>query len=236
MIHFAHIYMFVTLTILLFLIIDSIFLLSWKKYINENNWNNWLYKIPFILSSIVLITLSYYLIKHASIMRYEESEKYYSLIIIFWYLPKVIIVPIILLSKLISKIIKSLKNFANKMNNKNKETIVLEVPDPSRRRLIKTIGWSAASLPFISVADGYARTTNNFRVYKSEIYLSKLPHQFDGLKIVQLSDIHSGSFYSTKPVEEAFSLIPGLKPDLILITGDYVNNSPHELKYTYKSL
>ena len=49
-----------------------------------------------------------------------------------------------------------------------------------------------------------------------------------GLKIVQISDLHLGSFASTKPVERAVGMINELKPDLIFFTGDLVNDIADE--------
>ena len=58
--------------------------------------------------------------------------------------------------------------------------------------------------------------------------LPELPVTFNGLKIVQISDLHLGSFTSTKPLEEAVDLIMKQKPDIVLFTGDMVNNKAKE--------
>ena len=59
--------------------------------------------------------------------------------------------------------------------------------------------------------------------------LQRLPKEFDGFRIVQISDIHAGSFSSTKPMTEILILIETLQPDLLVITGDFVNFSHREL-------
>ena len=69
-----------------------------------------------------------------------------------------------------------------------------------------------------------------------EIPIKDLPKSQDGLKIVQLSDLHAGSFYSKKPIEEAFRIVRQEKPDMIMITGDMVNNNPEEMKMVYSDL
>lgn len=56
----------------------------------------------------------------------------------------------------------------------------------------------------------------------------KIPHAFDGFKIVQLSDIHVCSFSDTTALNRAFDIVMQQKPDLILFTGDLVNNHSDE--------
>jgi predicted MPP superfamily phosphohydrolase len=61
-----------------------------------------------------------------------------------------------------------------------------------------------------------------------KIFLQKLPPGLDGLRIVQLSDIHHSPFTSSKFIEEVVAKANELKPDLFLLTGDYVS---HETEY-----
>lgn len=67
-----------------------------------------------------------------------------------------------------------------------------------------------------------------FKRYK--IPLAKLPPSFRGLKIVQISDVHSGSFDNHEAVAHGVDLIMSEKPDLILFTGDLVNNKCEEIE------
>jgi predicted MPP superfamily phosphohydrolase len=73
------------------------------------------------------------------------------------------------------------------------------------------------------------RTTNNFKIHYVDVPISKLPLALNGLKIVQISDIHAGSFTSAKPMTEVLFLIETLQPDLLFVTGDFVNFSHTEL-------
>ena len=57
-----------------------------------------------------------------------------------------------------------------------------------------------------------------------------LPPSFNGLKIVHLSDIHAGSFSDKEAVNRGIRLIMEQKPDLILFTGDLVNNLATEME------
>jgi predicted MPP superfamily phosphohydrolase len=68
-------------------------------------------------------------------------------------------------------------------------------------------------------------------VYTHTIKCNTLPKAFDGLKIVQVSDLHLGSFnYNYSKLESAVEKINNLKPDYIVITGDLVNNYAWELR------
>jgi hypothetical protein len=62
-----------------------------------------------------------------------------------------------------------------------------------------------------------------FKVVKQEISLAELPESFEGFKIVQVSDIHLGSWTCREKLSEAVDSINGLKPDVIFVTGDMFN-------------
>lgn len=69
-----------------------------------------------------------------------------------------------------------------------------------------------------------------FRIHEVHLKVKDLPPRFEGLRIVQLSDIHIGSWVSTKPLQKAVDTILALKPDLIVFTGDMVNYSSEEVQ------
>ena len=69
----------------------------------------------------------------------------------------------------------------------------------------------------------------NYQVRKVPLSFSNLPDAFRGLKIVQISDIHSGSFDNKKSVDKGVQMILDLKPDLILFTGDLINDRSTEM-------
>lgn len=68
-----------------------------------------------------------------------------------------------------------------------------------------------------------------YQLRKLRLTFPTLPAAFDGLKIVQLSDIHAGSFTDPLAVEKGIQLILDQAPDLILFTGDLVNNLASEM-------
>ena len=73
--------------------------------------------------------------------------------------------------------------------------------------------------------------TNKYRYQVRKVKLSypNLPASFKGLKIVHISDIHSGSFNDKQAVQHGVEKIMALQPDLVLFTGDLVNNTADEM-------
>ncbi len=69
----------------------------------------------------------------------------------------------------------------------------------------------------------------NYKIRRVRLKFAHLPKSFDGLKIVQLSDIHSGSFERPEKVQKGIEMVLEQKPDLILFTGDLVNNISEEM-------
>ncbi len=90
------------------------------------------------------------------------------------------------------------------------------------------IGFSA--LPFIGMTYGVFSGAHDYRVRRHRIKLTKLPDSFEGLKILQISDIHAGSFFDKKAVMRGVQMILDQKPDIVFFTGDLVNNSAEEME------
>lgn len=77
---------------------------------------------------------------------------------------------------------------------------------------------------------GIASGAHNYQVRTRRIKLKNLPKKFHGMRIVQLSDIHSGSFWNKKAVMGGVEMALAQKPELILFTGDLVNDVATEMK------
>ncbi len=85
-------------------------------------------------------------------------------------------------------------------------------------------------LTFIGFGMGMARGRTNVKVFRETIKIEKLPDSFDGLKIVQLSDIHLAGFYKQSAyIRKVVAMVNELEPDLICFTGDMVHNFSEEL-------
>lgn len=99
----------------------------------------------------------------------------------------------------------------------------------ARSTFLSYIGQGAAALTFGSFLYGVTRGKYAYRVERHVLNLKGLPQSMAGMKVVQISDAHLGSFDGTPgPVLEALERINGLEPDLILFTGDLVNTEASE--------
>lgn len=79
------------------------------------------------------------------------------------------------------------------------------------------------------------RNRYNYHIRRVNLRFGHLPEAFRGLKIVQISDIHSGSFDNHEAVLHGVEKVLAEKPDLIFFTGDLVNNKSEEAE-TYKDI
>jgi len=100
---------------------------------------------------------------------------------------------------------------------------------PERRRFLSAIAMGIAAVPFSALLYGMVKGKYNFRVLKYNLEFDDLPASFDGYRITQISDVHSGSFDNRKKIEYAIELINRQNSDLLLFTGDMVNNKAEEM-------
>ncbi|WP_396632235.1 metallophosphoesterase [Maribacter sp. R86514] len=101
---------------------------------------------------------------------------------------------------------------------------------PARRRFLSLLALGVAAVPFGALLYGMYKGKYNFKVLKYDLEFEDLPDSFDGYQITQISDIHSGSFDDRKKIEYAVNLINQQKSDVLLFTGDMVNNMTSEME------
>ncbi|SCY39079.1 hypothetical protein SAMN05192588_2631 [Nonlabens sp. Hel1_33_55] len=106
---------------------------------------------------------------------------------------------------------------------------------PSRRKFVSMIGLGIAALPFGAILYGAFKGKYDYQVREYELSFKDLPDAFDGYKITQISDVHVGSFDDREEVEYAVDLVNKQNSDIILFTGDLVNNVTAEM-YGWESL
>ena len=95
----------------------------------------------------------------------------------------------------------------------------------SRSTFLKNTSLVSAALFFGIMSWGIIVGRFNYKKHRIKLRLRKWPKALNGLKIVQISDLHLGSFTSTQPVEDIVALINEEKADLVLFTGDLVNSN-----------
>ncbi|PWH87046.1 metallophosphoesterase [Brumimicrobium oceani] len=99
----------------------------------------------------------------------------------------------------------------------------------SRRTFVRNISLGVAAIPVLGTIYAVTKGKYNFHVKRLDLSMKRLPLSFDGLKVVQFSDFHAGSFDDVDAVQEGLSLINEANPDLIMFTGDLVNNRAAEM-------
>ena len=70
----------------------------------------------------------------------------------------------------------------------------------------------------------------NYQIKKIKLSFKNLPEAFKGMRMVHISDIHSGSFQDIRAVNKGIDLILKQQPDLIVFTGDLVNDRATEME------
>jgi len=88
----------------------------------------------------------------------------------------------------------------------------------------------AGSLPLAAMSFGIISGAHDYRIRRKSIVIPNLPKAWHGVKVAQLSDIHSGSFWNRIAVEGGVDMLMAEKPDLIFFTGDLVNNEAQEVE------
>lgn len=102
-------------------------------------------------------------------------------------------------------------------------------PISGRRKFISQLALGLAAIPFASFLYGIIQGRYNYKVLKYQLSFKDLPESFDGFTITQISDIHSGSFTNKEKIQYGVNMINEQKSDMILFTGDIVNNKAKEM-------
>ena len=98
----------------------------------------------------------------------------------------------------------------------------------SRSVFLSWLGLGLGSTLFGTLLYGFSNKYN-YQIKKHKLSFANLPKAFKGFKIVHISDIHSGSFNDNKAVQHGVDLILQQNADIILFTGDLVNDRHDEV-------
>ncbi len=100
---------------------------------------------------------------------------------------------------------------------------------PERRKFVSQLALGVAAIPFVGLLHGVFKGKYNFKVLSHTLYFDDLPEAFEGFRLTQISDIHSGSFDEAEKIEYAIDLINKQESDVLFFTGDIVNTSASEM-------
>lgn len=111
----------------------------------------------------------------------------------------------------------------------SKETTVDASQGISRLKFFSQLAVTFTVIPAIGFIYGMVKGAYKYKLHNVKVPSPNIPDEFDGFKIIQLSDIHVGSFMSSEPLKKAFDIVMQQNADLILFTGDLVNNVAEEV-------
>ncbi|WP_225036784.1 metallophosphoesterase [Winogradskyella sp. SM1960] len=180
----------------------------------------WVYYVFFIIA-IVVVGNFIFQFTTASEGRVLTTAKSFA----FGFILAFMAFNLVLLPFLIGEdIIRGIISLYDKFVTKN-DTFYL----PSRRKFISQLALGVAAIPLSSLLYGMFKGKYDFRVLNYTLHFEDLPEAFDGYRITQISDIHSGSFDNREKIEYAVDLINEQASDVLLFTGDMVNNKASEM-------
>ncbi|MCS6807263.1 MAG: metallophosphoesterase [Bacteroidota bacterium] len=243
------------------LLLDCIVLYSWRLYIQRKRWSSLLYTLPTLVgvAMFILFPVTVYL-RYTELHPSPLNKALHKLLAV-WYVPKVPIALFILgyfgaqalLNRWGAKIVAALEYL---IENTRAVSLLLvhrlhmhrviaskeqkqrnQIHSIERRKLLTScvrIGtYAIASSPLVVIGRDAISLVYDFDVQRVTIPIRNLPSQWEGVTIAQISDIHAGSFFSDKPIQEVCRIIESLRPDVVVVTGDWVNWRASELKLLY---
>ncbi len=222
----------------MFLIFITVFILLVDLYsfkgiklvsnnIDSNIFKHVVYFVYWVVP-VIMLTYLYYLRTLQPLEREPHIFKNFFMLagfFVLFYFPKLIFIAF----HLVEDIIHVSKVLIAKLSGES-EVLKVNSNGISRAKFLSQLGLVVAAIPFTSIIYGMAKGRFNFRLVNEKLLFKNLPEAFHGLKIVQISDIHIGSFLGHEDqVNRGIELINEQNPDLILFTGDLVNNFAEEL-------
>lgn len=188
------------------------------KTLLKNKTFLWCYVgISFILFTYIVYELSKF---DRKVGQTHESMKTMGLFLIV-FVPKILVGMVLFGEDVYRIVVGAIKYFVDYSDT----TTFL----PDRRKFVSRIALGLATIPLASLIYGIFEGKYHYKVIKPTISFPDLPDAFDGLRILQISDVHSGSFDNPEKIAYAIDLINAQEADLFLFTGDIVNTFATEM-------
>jgi predicted MPP superfamily phosphohydrolase len=173
------------------------------------------------ISALMLILLVYVFLTFDRSKPQPPVFSYFAGLFILFLVPKLILV-VMLFGE---DVVRFFVGLGGKISGSSQEEFL-----PDRRKFVSTVALGLAAIPFAGIIHGIWKGRYNYRVIKKTLTFANLPKAFDGLRITQISDIHSGSFDNRERIQYGIDLINAQESDLLLFTGDLVNNRAEEME------
>ncbi len=185
--------------------------------------SNWWYSIYWVFTISIIGNFMYQFYGFSRSDGFSHANSYAIGFLVAMVVPKLILV-LAMLGEDIFRVPQAIYSYFTQNNNLEGDHF------PERRKFISQIALGIAAIPFASILYGIYRGKYNFKVLNYTLHFEDLPDAFDGYKLTQISDVHSGSFDNIDKVEYAIDLINEQQSDIILFTGDMVNNRATEME------
>jgi predicted MPP superfamily phosphohydrolase len=210
----------------IFLLIDIYTFQAVKTAFNNRAWSNYFY---WGLTALILFYMVYALSTFDRAAGPNKVVNVFMGIMILTYVPKLFVV-IFLFSEDMIRVLQGSITWISDLLNFNNTSPERSQYIPSRRAFVSQVGLALAAIPLSSIVYGIWKGKYNYRVIRQVLHFDDLPDAFDGFTIAQVSDIHSGSFDNKEKIEYGVDLLNDQNPDLVLFTGDLVNNKADEME------
>jgi len=201
----------------LFLIIIELYAFQALKTLVKLKWVLLSYQV---VSALVLVLIVYSFTQFDRSVGQTQQTMFTMGLLLIVYVPKMILT-LLLLGEDIFRVGAGSARYL--VDSSNAEFL------GARRKFVSQIGLGLAAIPFMSLIYGITVGKYNYKVIKQRIFFPDLPDAFDGFKITQISDVHSGSFDNPEKIEYAIDLVNEQDSDMILFTGDIVNTDAKEM-------
>ena len=190
------------------------------------HWGYWILEGGFLL-------LVLYLAVGARVSFWSKDFGWMLGLMILSMVPKLIVVPLFLIED-VGRFFAAVYNwFSNTVGSTQDAPVDVFV---ARRKFVSQLALGIAAVPFAGILHGLFRGKYSFQVRRADLSFRDLPDAFDGFRITQLSDIHAGSFTDVEAAVRGLALANEQESDLILFTGDIVNNEARELEPWFDAL
>ena len=205
--------------IILFIIIAIVELYSFQV-IKTVTKSKWILIVYAVISVAAIVFITYELMKFDRSVGQTKSTLITLGLLLLVLLPKLVLTFVLLLEDVTRILIGTVTHFMGH----NSDSFL-----PERRRFVSQVAIGLAAVPFLSLIYGMTIGKYNYKVIRQTLFFPDLPDAFDGFKITQISDIHSGSFDDENKIRYAIDLINEQESDLLLFTGDIVNAKADEM-------
>lgn len=187
--------------------------------------SQYIYLAYWLIDGLMILTLIYLGVSGKFASGPPKGGSYLMALAILSLAPKIVASPFLLIEDIFRLLHGGYLGIQKIRNTVDSESLTFW----SRRKFVSQLALGAAAIPFVGTIYGVIKGKYDYRVHKVKIAFKDLPDAFHGFKITQLSDIHSGSFDDPIAVQRGIDLANAQNSDMIVFTGDLVNNLATEM-------